>query len=133
MAARGCSKLATGAETYHLDQDGFVYAVTFSPDGTQVATGSGNRSGGSARLYDAVTGTEVSRLDHDGFVYAVAFSPDGTQVATGSSDRSARVWCVDDGQLIQQATKRLTRNLTEREWRRYFRDQPYHKTRPDLR
>ena len=123
---------ATGAEIYHLDHDSFVYAVAFSPDGARVATGSGNRSGGSARVFDAVTGTEVSRLDHDGFVYAVAFSPDGTRVATGSSDRSARVWCVDDGQLIQQATRRLTRNLTQQEWRRYFRDQPYHKTRADL-
>ena len=103
--------------------------MAFSPDGTRVATGSDD---GSARVFDAATGAEMSRLDHDGWVRAVAFSPDGTRVATGSSDRSARVWCVDHGQLIEQAVGRLTRNLTRQEWRRYFRDEPYRKTRADL-
>jgi WD40 repeat protein len=77
-----------------------------------VATGSGGlRSGGaSARVFDAATGAEVSRLDDDGPVWAVAFSPDGTRVATGSGELSglvgsARVWCVDHGQLIEQAMR----------------------------
>jgi WD40 repeat protein len=106
-----------------------VYAVAFSPDGTRVATGSGDRS---ARVFDAATGAEISRLDHGSPVYAVAFSPDGTRVATSSGDRSARVWCADHGQLIEQALGRLTKNLTRREWRRYFQDEPYRKTRADL-
>ena len=84
-------------------------------------------------MFDAATGAEISRLDHDGRVSAVAFSPDGTRVATGSGDMlgsgSARVWCADHGQLIGQAVGRLTRNLTPQEWRRYFRDVPYRKTR----
>ena len=117
---------ATGAEISRLDHEGGVSAVAFSPDGTRVATGSGDRS---ARVFDAATGAEISRLDHEGGVYAVAFSPDGTRVATGSRDRSARVCCVDRGQLIEQAVGRLTRNLTKQEWRRYFRDEPYRKTR----
>ena len=78
-------------------------------------------------MFDAATGAEISRLDHEDTVHAVAFSPDGTQVATGSDDRSARVWCADRGQLIEQAEGRLTRNLTQQEWRRYFRDEPYRK------
>ena len=86
---------------------------------------------GGARVFDAATGAEISRLDHDSQVTAVAFRPDGTRVATGSSDRSARVWCADHGQLIEQAVGRLTRNLTQQEWRRYFRDVPYRKTRAD--
>jgi hypothetical protein len=127
---------ATGAEICRLDHDDSVTAVAFSPDGTRVATGSGamlgRRGGGSARVFDAATGTEICRLDHDDSVTAVAFSPDGTRVATGSSDRSARVWCADHGQLIEQAVGRLTRNLTRQEWGRYFRDVPYRKTRADL-
>jgi WD40 repeat protein len=120
---------ATGAEISRLGHDGPVTAVAFSPDGTQVATGS---SDGSARVFGAATGAEISRLDHDGPVTAVAFSPDGTQVATASNDASARVWWADHSQLIEQAASRLTRNLTQQEWRRYFRDVPYRKTQADL-
>ena len=125
---------ATGAEVSRLDHDAPVNAVAFSPDGTRVATGSGGgfSRGGSARVFDAATGAEVSRLDHDAPVNAVAFSPDGTRVATGSSDGSARVWYADRRRLIEQAEGRLTRNLTRQEWGRYFRDEPYRKTRADL-
>jgi AcrR family transcriptional regulator len=105
----------------------------YSPDGTQVATASGNESSsGSARVFDAATGAEISRLDHDRGVNAVAFSPDGTRVATSSEDRSVRVWWTDPGRLVEQAASRLTRNLTQQEWRRYFRDEPYRKMWVDL-
>jgi hypothetical protein len=117
---------ATGTEIARLDHGNKVSAVAFSPDGTRVATGS---SDGSARVFDAATGTEIARLDHGSLVPAVAFSPDGTRVATGSSDGSAQVWWADHDQLIDQAVGRLTRNLTQQEWRRYFRDEPYRKTR----
>jgi WD40 repeat protein len=120
---------ATGTEVCRLDHDGIVWTVVFSRDGSRVATGSFD---GSARVFDAATGTEVCRLDHDQAVYAVVFSPDGTRTATGCRDGSARVWIVDHGQLIEQAEGRLTRNLTEQEWRRFFRDEPYRKTRADL-
>ena len=106
-----------------------MLAVAFSPDGTRVAAGSSDRS---ARVFDAATGAELSRLDHEDSVLAVAFSPDGTRMATGSNDRSARIWCADRSQLIEQVAGRLTRNLTQQEWRRYFRDEPYRKTREDL-
>lgn len=110
-------------------------AVAFSPDGTRLATGGGDPSvqgHGSARVFDTATGAELARLDHDGPVAAVAFSPDGALIATGSMDGSARVWCTGPDQLIEQAASRLTRNLTEKEWKRYFGDEPYRKTRPDL-
>jgi WD40 repeat protein len=119
----------TGTEISRLDHNGPVNAVTFSPDGTKVATGSDDHS---TRVFDPATGTEISRLDHNGAVNAVTFSPDGTRVATGSDDHIARVWCNDRSQLIEQAMSRLTRNLTQQEWRNYFRVQPYRKTRADL-
>ncbi len=119
----------SGAEISRLDHDRSVYAVAFSPDGTWVITGSSDRS---ARVFDAVSGSEISRLDHGHYVNAVAFSPDGSRVATGSGDGGARVWYADHDQLVEQAVARLTRNLTQQEWRRYFRDKPYRKTRADL-
>ena len=58
-----------------------VNAVTFSPDGKQLATASDDNT---ARLWDAATGKELQRLSHDGHCYAVTFSPDGKQLATAS-------------------------------------------------
>ncbi len=78
------------------------------------------------------TGAELTRLDHGVTVNAVAFSPDGTRVTTASGDQSARVWVVDHHQLIEQAEARMTRNLTQQEWRRFFPGEPYRKTRADL-
>ena len=120
---------ATGIETSHLDHDNQVWAIAFSPDGALVATGSNDYS---ARVFDAVTGAEIARADHQGEVHAVAFSPDGGKVATGSWDGSARIWYADHNHLIEQAAGRLTRNLTLEEWKRFFRDEPYRKTRADL-
>jgi WD40 repeat protein len=82
-----------------LEHDDAVYAVVFSPDGTQVATGSGD---GSARVFEAATGLETARLDHGGLVTAVAFSPEGGRLATGSNDRSARVFEAATGTQIAQ-------------------------------
>jgi WD40 repeat protein len=128
---------ATGAEIWRVDHGNPVRAVAFSPDGTRLATGSGvdllnypYPRDGRVRLFDVANGAEVSRLDHGNPVRAVAFSPDGTQLA--SSDDSARVWCVDHSQLIEQALGRLTRNLTRQEWSSYFHEEPYRKTRADL-
>jgi hypothetical protein len=71
-------------------------------------------------------------MEHEGGVWAVAFSPDGQWLATGSADNMARVWLVWPEDLIAEACARLTRTLTPDEWERYFGDEPYRKTCPDL-
>ncbi|UKZ76962.1 hypothetical protein TrVFT333_004678 [Trichoderma virens FT-333] len=82
--------LATGENLRTLGGgDELVYSVAFSPDGRQLASGSG---GGMARVWDAATGRRLRVLHgHDkSVVRSVEFSPDGRQLASGSED--SRVW-----------------------------------------
>jgi WD40 repeat protein/energy-coupling factor transporter ATP-binding protein EcfA2 len=116
----------TGVERCRLDHGAEVVAVAFSPDGTRVATGSADHS---ARIFSIVTGSEVCRLEHSGRVAVVAFSPDGTHLCTGSDGR-VQVWVIDRDRLIEQAESRLTRDLTEQEWRRLFPNARYQNTGP---
>jgi WD40 repeat protein len=102
--------------------------VVFSPDGRRVATGSED---GSARIFDAATAASCPPRPRRPSE-AVAFGRDATRVAAGSNDSSARIWLVNHDAVIKQAEERLIKNRTHREWQRYFRSEPYRKTRTDL-
>jgi WD40 repeat protein len=96
-----------------------VTSVCFSPDGTRLASASGNKlssksgavlsldllnklglsgdksSGkpGEVKVWDAKTGEEVLTLKgHTASVNGVCFSPDGWRLATASDDRTVKVW-----------------------------------------
>jgi WD40 repeat protein len=89
--------------------------VAFSPDGTRLATASGDRM---ARVWEVTSGTELHTLRHGSAVVGVAFSPDGTRLATASSDRTARVWELkSDTRLLATARTRVDRQLTTGERR----------------
>jgi WD40 repeat protein len=78
-----------------------VTAVTFSPDGARVLTGSQDTT---AKLWDPTVaeaeraqGSELLTLSgHTQEVTSVAFSPDGRQALTGSRDGTAIIWPADD-------------------------------------
>ncbi len=81
-----------------------VNAVAFSPDGKQLATGSGEPSrGGEIKLWDVATG----QLRHDfpkvhsDAVLSLAFSPDGQLLASGAADKMARITEIATGKLIR--------------------------------
>ncbi len=63
---------------------------------------------------------------------AVVFSPDDRYLATGSLNGGARVWFWRPEDLTRDPCSRLTRNLTQDEWRRYLGNEAYRKTCPNL-
>ena len=76
-----------------------VLAVTWSPDGKRLASGSVDKT---VMIWDVLTGAPIgSPLNgHTGRVTAVAFSPDSKFVASGSTDRSVRLWDVQKGAIM---------------------------------
>ena len=69
----------------------WVNSVSFSPDGTTLASGA---SDGTVILWDLRTLERTATLEgHQGEIYTVSFSPDGTTLASGASD-GVIVWDV---------------------------------------
>src|SRR5215471_16292310 len=59
---------------HDLRHEDAVHAVSFSPDGRFVVSGSEDNT---ARVWESTTGQEVARITHAAPVRAVSFSPDG--------------------------------------------------------
>ena len=82
--------------------------------------------------------TESPLFVKQGAVESVAFSPNGKTIAAGykrgefESVGGVVLLNVDLGSWKQRAAEIANRNFTHDEWRRYFRDQPYHASFPSL-
>lgn len=86
MSAAG-QTIWTIGETGHAS---FVNSEAFSPNGTQLASGSWDRS---IRLWGMFTGQEVQRFEgHADWVNSIVFSLDGARLASGSDDGTIRLW-----------------------------------------
>jgi WD40 repeat protein len=80
-----------------------VYALSWSPDGKLIASGSSDET---VHVWEAAGGKIVliyrghSHLIGKGLVQAVMWSPDGNYIASGSWDKSVRVWAASTGNTI---------------------------------
>jgi WD40 repeat protein len=79
-----------GNEEQYEGHTGPVYAVAFSPDGKQIATGGVDKT---IRLWDRESRKTLKVLrGHPGDVMGVAFSPDGKRLTSCGSDENVRLW-----------------------------------------
>jgi len=75
-------------------QDGAIFALDWSPDGTRVAVAG---AGPSVNIYDSASGVLLaSCTGHAAGIYAVAFSPDSAHLATGGFDGRVRLYSAKD-------------------------------------
>lgn len=86
---------ATGRELSKTTLPAAVWTLRFSPDGVQVAVGTGDERNdtGEVRIIAALTGQEVSRVRWEHSVHTVRFSPDGLLLAVGSHEHASIMHC----------------------------------------
>ncbi|KAI1355974.1 hypothetical protein F5Y01DRAFT_325067 [Xylaria sp. FL0043] len=85
----------TGEET---EGDHYVRCVSFSQNGTYLATGSED---GMIRLWNFRTGLMRQIFSgHQAAIYSLAFAPNGEKIVSGSGDRTVKVWDVETSTCI---------------------------------
>lgn len=86
--------------TYFIGHSDFIRGVSWSSDGSKVATASKDSS---VRIWDSTEGSTIQVLKgHTEPINDVRFSYDGSLIVTASDDNSVIIWDVATGHLIKQ-------------------------------
>jgi WD40 repeat protein len=95
----GMYDVQTGELLHSLGQEDPVHHLTFSPDGSKLATGTWN----TLRLWDTETGESLRTLElPEGYGRGgIVFSPDGDMVAAGANDGTVWLLDVDTGRSVR--------------------------------
>jgi WD40 repeat protein len=81
-----------------------VNALEYSPDGTILASASGDNTGSdnTIRLWNASTGELIATLEgHTGAVQDIAFASDGLSLVSAGLDGSVFVWDIATGEQVR--------------------------------
>lgn len=78
-----------------------ITSVVYSPDGTQLASSSSDKS---IRVWDASTGEQVGKplRGHTETVTSIAYLSSKKSIVSGSLDKSIRIWDAETGQQIKK-------------------------------
>ena len=108
------------------------YALAISPDTKMLASGAED---GTIILWDITRQQRIGPIlkGHQRRISSMSFGPDGKTLISGSDDETVVLWNLDQEYWQKLACGIANRNLTLDEWKRYFGDEPYHKTCPKLR
>lgn len=120
--------IKTGVLVYQLSHQEDVLEAIFSVDGRYIATTSKD---GTAGIWETSTGNQMVSLPHEENVYMAAFSQDNKYIATVSDD-GIHIWIWQPEDLIEKARLKLRENLTLKQWKDYFGNEPYQKAFTDL-
>jgi WD40 repeat protein len=102
-------------------------SLAFSPDGRHLFS---IASDGTARVWSSDSGQELSRFGHGDRLFSGAIAPQSSSFAA-AGDKSIERWQWETGKE-DEACRRLTRNLNNREWKQYLGKEPYPRTCAEL-
>jgi WD40 repeat protein len=95
-----------------------VTDVEFSPDNKLIASSSTDK-----RLImwvlDNPEDLPIVMDNNNGFIWDIAFTPGSDYLIAACSESEIRIWPTDPALLADQICPRLTRNMTQDEWKKY--------------